>query len=96
MAAITRGASLLLCRQWKQWGVYGMYSAGDWTFHRGLCASDCIKLTRGVLKSFWKFYVCLELLNLSGHIHAAKRGLPSSKWRNPMYCTCFPDNRGTY
>lgn len=43
------------------------------------CASGCIKLICDVLKSFWKFYICLELLSLSGHIHTAKIGIPSSK-----------------
>lgn len=36
------------------------------------CAVGCAKLTHDVLKSFWKFYICLELFNLSGPIHVDK------------------------
>lgn len=49
------------------------------------CVSGCIKLTCNVLKSFWNYYVFLELLKLSGHVHTTKSGFVSSKWHIPIY-----------
>lgn len=85
MAVITRGASLLLHKHWKQWDILWACVLLVTRASTVDCASGCTKLICDVLKSFWKCYVFLELLKLSGHIHTAKSGSSSSKWHISVY-----------